>query len=263
VKVAARLLSRTPGGEDYAAWLQQRLDYFEVASAAVQAVPEPKPPKPVSQPPAPPPGTGRLWILPPTRQAAPSRIPPGVAGQREAVARSARAWQKKLARRPVPESSRELVPRLKRVFKEEGVPTELVWLAEVESSMNAKACNPGGAAGLFQFMPATAKRFGLRAGPPDERNHPEKSARAASRYLKFLYGAFNSWPLALAAYNAGEGRVKDALAEHKGGTFEDIAPHLPLETRLYVPKVAATIGLREGVSDLKLPAPVATVASGE
>ena len=262
VEAGAKLLARTPGGEDYAAWLQQRLDYFEVASASIKAVPEPKPPKLTPRPTAPA-LKGRVWILPPPQQPSPPRASFAVARQREIVARSALVWKKKLADRPAPESSRDLIPQLKRAFKEEGVPTELVWLAEVESSMNPRARNPAGAAGLFQFMPATAKRFGLRTSLPDERKHPEKSAHAAARYLKFLYGEFHSWPLALAGYNAGENRVKELLAQHKGGTFDDIAPFLPLETRLYVPKVAATIGLREGVSDLKLPPPVMSVASHE
>jgi membrane-bound lytic murein transglycosylase D len=250
VEVGAKLSLRTPGGEDYAVWIQQRLDYFEVASAAIRAVPDPKPSVPVARLPAPP-LVGRVWIQPPPKQASPAPVSSAVQLQRETVAGSAQIWQKKLAHRPPPGNSRDLIPRLKKVFREEGVPTELVWLAEVESSLNPDARNPGGAVGMFQFMPATAKRFGLRTSPFDERKNPEKSARAAARYLKFLYGEFKSWPLALAAYNAGEGRIKEVLAEHKGDTFNDIAPRLPLETRLYVPKVAAVIRLREGVSDLK------------
>ena len=171
-----------------------------------------------------------------------------------------RIWKTKLARRPPPVTGRALIPTLKKVFKEEGVPVQLVWLAEVESSMNPSARNPGGAAGLFQFMPATAKRFGLRTHLPDERTHPEKSARAAARYLKFLYSQFHDWPLVLAAYNAGEGRVQGLLTRHKASSFDPIARHLPTETRLYVPKVEAVISLREGVDDLKLPPPALALA---
>ena len=121
--------------------------------------------------------------------------------------------------------------------------------------MNARARSPSGAAGLFQLMPDTARRFELSLFPIDERNHPEKSARAAARYLRILYQRFESWPLAVAAYNAGEGRVHEALASHKTKTFSSIAEGLPAETRLYVPKVSALIHLREGIDNLNLPAP--------
>jgi membrane-bound lytic murein transglycosylase D len=256
VETAARLLDRTAGGEDYAAWLRQRVDYFEVAGAVLQAVPDSAAAPSLVQPA---PAKGRAAIVPPPRGDARPGTSPAVDRQRRALSSSAKTWKKKLAGRPPPGESRTLVPLLKRVFKEEGVPPELVWLAEVESSMNPRAKNPGGATGLFQFMPATAKRFGLETTPVDERKHPGKSARAAARYLKFLYSRFDSWALALAAYNAGEGRVRGLLTRHGADTFEEIAPYLPLETRLYVPKVEAVIGLREGVSDLKLPAP--TLAS--
>jgi len=254
VETAAKLLGRVPGGEDYAAWLQQRLDYFEVANAAIQAVPETVSAAPLSLV-TPPSVKGRLSILPPPRRAAPPKIAPTVEGQRLRVASSAQTWKRKLAGRPLPGKIPTLVPQLKEVFKAEGVPTELVWLAEVESAMNPRAKNPSGATGLFQFMPSTALRFGLQTSPLDERQNPEKSARAAARYLKFLYNRFNSWPLALAAYNAGEGLVSALLAQYNASTFEEISPYLPLETRLYVPKVEAVISLREGVNELKLPAP--------
>ena len=125
--------------------------------------------------------------------------------------------------------------------------------------MNARARSPSGAAGLFQLMPDTARRFDLSLFPIDERNHPEKSARAAARYLRILYQHFESWPLAVAAYNAGEGRVHEALASHKTKTFSSISETLPAETRLYVPKVSALIHLREGVDNLNLPAPTRIV----
>ena len=144
-----------------------------------------------------------------------------------------------------------LIPQLKKVFREEGVPTPLVWIAEVESSLNPRARNPVGAAGLFQFMPATAKRYNIKLEPLDERKDPSKSARAAARYLKFLYGEFHSWPLAIAAYNAGEGRVQRTLDASKTKTFEAISADLPVETRMYVPKVSAVINLRERVENLK------------
>jgi membrane-bound lytic murein transglycosylase D len=139
------------------------------------------------------------------------------------------------------------VPRLKPVFAAQKVPPELVWIAEVESSFDPRARSPAGAAGLFQLMPATAKRFGLRRWPLDQRLTPEKSAGATAKYLQYLHGHFNDWRLALAAYNAGEGAIDRLLQERKAATFDAIAPHLPAETQMYVPRIEATLLRREGV----------------
>jgi len=139
------------------------------------------------------------------------------------------------------------VPKLRAIFAAEGVPPELVWLAEAESSLNPAARSPVGAKGLFQFMPETAKSMGLSTALPDERTDPEKSARAAARYLRALHGRFGNWALVLAAYNAGEGRVGRTLAAKKAKSFTAIADALPAETRMYVPKVCALIAVRAGV----------------
>jgi membrane-bound lytic murein transglycosylase D len=148
-----------------------------------------------------------------------------------------------------------MIPALKQAFVEEGVPPEWVWLAEVESSLNPRARSPSGAVGLFQFMPGTARRFGLQTGFPDERMYPTKSARAAAQYLKVLHRQFGSWPLAIAAYNAGEGCVGRTLKKNGGGNFDEVADDLPLQTQMYVPKVMATVALREGVNPASLPPP--------
>jgi membrane-bound lytic murein transglycosylase D len=96
-------------------------------------------------------------------------------------------------------------------------------------------------------MPATAKRFGLSCRPLDGRLRPEESAGAAAKYLQYLHGHFNDWRLALAAYNAGEGAIDRLLQGHKAATFDAIAPHLPAETQMYVPRVEATLLRREGI----------------
>jgi membrane-bound lytic murein transglycosylase D len=83
---------------------------------------------------------------------------------------------------------------------------------------------------------------------PDERANAEKSARAAARYLKTLRGKFGDWPLAFAAYNAGEGRVRRLLESRHARTFSEISNKLSAETRMYVPKVCATIAVRSGVT---------------
>jgi membrane-bound lytic murein transglycosylase D len=263
VETGLNLLSRVPGGAEYADWLRQRADYFEMAEAAVENYPAPAPPKPAPPPPAPPrpaPPTRHVPIVPPRPVQAPV-VPAPIEGRRQSMVHSEKAWTKKLASRPAPAAAASLVPRLKTVFKKEGVPSELVWVAEVESSMNPRARSPAGAAGLFQFMPATARRFGLRTAPADERHDPEKSARAAARYLRSLHGQFGSWPLALSAYNAGEGRVQGLLDRHKGRRYDDIVAYLPTETQMYVPKVSAVVALREGVDPVNLPAPTGGVSA--
>jgi membrane-bound lytic murein transglycosylase D len=95
----------------------------------------------------------------------------------------------------------------------------------------------------------------LAASPRDERLEPEKSARAAAKYLRALYRHYGDWRLALAAYNAGGTRVDKLLKQERAQTFEAIAHHLPAETQMYVPKVEATLRRREGLAltDLKLP----------
>lgn len=161
------------------------------------------------------------------------------------MVRSQKALETRFPDRTLPQQVWYLIPKLKKVFESEGVPQQWVWMAEVESSLNPRAKSPMGAVGLFQLMPATAKRFGLRVFPRDDRVKPEKNARAAARYLKKLYQQFGVWSLALAAYNAGEGRISRAMQQHGVGTFDELAKFLPLETRMYVPKVMATVALRE------------------
>ncbi len=239
-------LDQWPAAGPYASWLRQQLDYIDVAEEAVSAVPElPHRPAPPAKTPAAP-----LRIPPKPPPASPS-----ARAKAERAAQSAETWKRKLAARPAPARATELAPRVKAIFREEGLPEALVWLAEVESSFDPKARSPVGAVGLFQFMPATAKRFGMSPERPDERLDPFKSARAAASYLRFLHRRFNSWPLALAGYNAGEGRVGRLLSQQNAVSFDAIADRLPLETRLYVPKIAAVIEKREGVSLASLPPP--------
>jgi membrane-bound lytic murein transglycosylase D len=156
-------------------------------------------------------------------------------------------WIKELSARPRPEAANPYVSRLKPIFTGQGVPPELVWIAEVESSFDPRARSPAGAAGLFQLMPATAKRYGLRTWPLDYRLRPDDSARAAAKYLDYLHTHFKDWRLALAAYNAGEGTVEKLLQRHKARTFDEIATHLPAETQMFVPRVEATLARREGL----------------
>jgi membrane-bound lytic murein transglycosylase D len=155
----------------------------------------------------------------------------------------------------MPARANALMPRLRAAFADEGVPPELAWLAEAESSLNPAARSPAGAKGLFQLMPETAHSLGLGTFLPDERTDPDRSARAAARYLRTLHGKFGSWPLALAAYNAGEGRVRRALTARGATDFNGVASSLPAETRMYVPKVCALVAIRAGVAPDKIAAP--------
>lgn len=130
-------------------------------------------------------------------------------------------------------------------------PEDVLWLAAIESGFNPQATSPAGAAGLFQFMPETAERFGLAVSPMmDERRSITKSADAAFAYLGFLYDTYQSWDLALAAYNCGEGRLDEALIKARGvlGRSDDdpVAFHelaelrlLPRETMNFVPQIHA------------------------
>jgi membrane-bound lytic murein transglycosylase D len=247
----------------YGAWLAARIDYYEAAREAVERIPEsarppaaPAPPPLVLPPPPPTRPTGTITVraarpaLPPPRpRHAPPRVsvpPPTVERQRIEAATQSDYWRRKVATHPLPPQAAGLVPRLQAIFREERVPEPLVWMAEVESRFDPAARSPAGAAGLFQLMPSTARALGLSTADPDQRLEPEANARAAARYLRRLHERFGTWPVALAAYNCGQGRVAGELKRAGAGTYEGIAARLPLETRMYVPRVQETIRLRTG-----------------
>ena len=130
---------------------------------------------------------------------------------------------------------------------ERKMPRELIYLAMIESNFNPTARSRVKAVGMWQFMSATARQFGLTVGRHvDERKDPEKSTDAALTYLAKLHDRFGSWYLAAAAYNSGQGTVSKAMKRVLGrtkGTDEDffrIAKALPKETRDYVPKLIAS-----------------------
>ena len=233
-RLALLTLRQMPGYSDYVSWLASRLEYAEVAQ---QAAREHAPPLTPRAPPSPAPR--------------PSAAIPSIA----ATIPHYDLWLARIRQRPMPPGAHKHLPTLRSVFAAEGLPTALAWLAEAESTFNPVAQSPVGARGLFQLMPGTARELGLSTMFPDERSHPEKNARAAARYLKQLHARFNDWPLALAAYNAGPGRVRRTLAARDAKTFAEIAPALPSETRMYVPKVLAILAVRAGVNPEALPPP--------
>jgi len=141
--------------------------------------------------------------------------------------------------------SKQYLPVMKEIFKQHDLPEDLVFVALIESGFNPYAYSRSKAVGPWQFITGTGRRYGLKINEwIDERRDPIKSTEAAARYLKDLYVQFGSWPLALASYNAGEGKVARAIARTRSDDFWKIKQtrHLRPETRNYVPKfMAATI----------------------
>jgi len=151
--------------------------------------------------------------------------------------------------------SQAYVPRFQQTMAAEGLPTELAYLPLVESHFENTARSRAGAVGLWQFMPATAQRYGLRVDRCiDERRDPQLSTRAAARYLGDLYDRFDDWHLALAAYNAGEGTVSRALRESDVDDYWAMVARglLPAETCSFVPKFLAAVTVAERAPDLGL-----------
>jgi membrane-bound lytic murein transglycosylase D len=131
----------------------------------------------------------------------------------------------------------------RRIFREEGVPEDIAWLGQVESAWRPTAYSWAAASGLWQFIPGTGARYGLRQTAwLDERNSFEKATRASARYLKFLANRYRgNWELAIGAYNTGEGNVDRAISRAGAADFWRIYPFIAKETRNYVPNILATI----------------------
>lgn len=166
--------------------------------------------------------------------------------------------------------SQNYLPYAREVFRQQGIPDEIAHLAIVESGFNPNAVSPAGAAGVWQFMPHTGMRYGLSCNWwMDERRDPYKSARAAASYLRKLYGDFNDWHLALAAYNAGEGKISRALEGTGADGFFDLRAKNHMlegkarirdETRQYVPKFIAVIKIMRNLDSLGFETPDYTSA---
>lgn len=130
----------------------------------------------------------------------------------------------------------------RRIFKEEGIPENVAWLGQVESAWKPVAMSHMAASGLWQFIPGTGDRYGLKRNAyVDERNSLDDATRASARYLKFLFNRYGNWELAMAGYNCGEGNVDKAIRRAGVANFWQAYPYLPKETRDYVPNILAVI----------------------
>ena len=129
-----------------------------------------------------------------------------------------------------------------RIFKEEGVPQDLIYLAQAESGFKPLALSRARARGMWQFMASRGVGYGLhRSWWIDDRQDPEKATRAAARHLKDLYNQFGDWYLAMAAYNSGPGNVQQAVKRTGYADFWELYKRnvLPGETKNYVPIILA------------------------
>lgn len=173
------------------------------------------------------------------------------------ILRYVQRGQKQVAR--MKRMSEYYFPIFEEALDRYGLPYELELMPVIESALNPQAHSHMGAAGLWQFMPATGKRYGLEINSlVDERMDPIKSTEAACRFLKAMYDVFQDWNLVIAAYNCGSGNVSKAI--HRAGgkrDFWSIYPYLPRETRSYLPIfIAANYAMNYSAEHGICPAPL-------
>ncbi|VEN74819.1 Lytic transglycosylase [Candidatus Desulfarcum epimagneticum] len=156
-------------------------------------------------------------------------------------------------------------PMILRHLKKEGVPEEISWLPLIESGFKITALSKARALGLWQFIPSTGYKFGLKRDLyVDERLDPIKSTKAAIAYLKELHKLFGDWITAIAAYNCGEGKILSVIRDQKVNyldNFWDLYKRLPRETAQYVPRFMATLHMirnpeKYGISLVKTESPL-------
>ncbi len=153
---------------------------------------------------------------------------------------------------------------MRGILAKYGLPGDLVYLALIESGFSPQAYSVARAAGPWQFISGTARRYGLRVDWwVDERRDYEKATHAAASYLRDLYGMFESWPLAAAAYNAGERKIARAVTRYKSDDYAELIRHryLSRETKDYVPKMLAALSIakepdRYGFGDVRYEEPI-------
>ncbi len=150
------------------------------------------------------------------------------------------------------EKGKTLIPQMKTILEQNGMPTDLVYLSMIESGYSSKSLSNVGAVGLWQFMPGTAVEYGLKINDwVDERRDVEKSTQAASLYLKDLYAQFGSWHLAAAGYNGGPGLVSKTLRHYgEDASFFELTSkkRMNSQTANYVPKILAALIVAKNAS---------------
>jgi len=133
-------------------------------------------------------------------------------------------------------------PIIEKYLKEAGLPDVLKYMTVIESAVNPNALSPAGAVGLWQLMPNTARRYGLRVSDTvDDRRDVHKSTQAAIKYLVHLRKKLGDWTLAVAAYNCGGGKVLQAKRYSYAESFWELRMFLPKETQYYIHKLAAAV----------------------
>lgn len=160
--------------------------------------------------------------------------------------------------------SGKYLPLMQKELKEAGLPLDLAYLAMIESGYNQKAYSKAHASGLWQFIPGTGDEYNLKRNKYlDERRDAEKSTKAAVKFLGQLFDEFGDWHLAVAAYNAGGGKIGRGLERYDAKDFWTLAQHdyLATETKRYVPKLIASIIIAKnpakyGFSDIQLEPPL-------
>jgi membrane-bound lytic murein transglycosylase D len=149
------------------------------------------------------------------------------------------------------ESKSSYLKTIDKVFLQHNIPVELKYMAIVESKLKTNATSGAGAVGVWQFMPATAKRFGLKiTSKYDERQHLWKSSVAAAKYMQKLYDIFGDWLLVVASYNSGPAPVLSAIKKSGSRNFWKLQSFLPKETRNHVKRFIATHYYFEGKGSL-------------
>ncbi len=146
-------------------------------------------------------------------------------------------------------------PIIENYLQAYNLPNELKYITVIESALDPNARSSVGAVGLWQLMPATARRYGLIINSQvDERRDPHKSTQAALKYLTFLHGLLGDWTLAAAAYNCGGGGVQKAMRLGNGNDFWSIKSHFPSQTQHYINRLACAVYVMNHYQDYGLQA---------